>query len=71
MNIPPDVLEDARYYFMNMSAGDIISGETSSDIAVPLIGLLTKQLSGSIEIGSLKKDEPFFKLSFPQLEVNN
>lgn len=71
MNIPPDVLEDARYYFMNMSAGDIISGETSSDIAVPLIGLLTKQLSGSIEIGSGKKDEPFFKLSFPQLEVNN
>ncbi|MGN0691230.1 MAG: PocR ligand-binding domain-containing protein [Oscillospiraceae bacterium] len=71
MNIPPDVLEEARYYFMNMSAGDIINGETGSDIAVPLIGLLTKQLSGSIEIGSVKKDEPFFRLSFPQLEVNN
>ncbi|MGN0696848.1 MAG: PocR ligand-binding domain-containing protein [Oscillospiraceae bacterium] len=71
VKIPPAVMEEARNCFMNLSSVDMISGDTSSELAVPLIGLLTKQLSGSIEVGNGKKDEPVFRLCFPQLEVNN
>ncbi|MGN1416114.1 MAG: PocR ligand-binding domain-containing protein [Oscillospiraceae bacterium] len=68
-DIPPEVMEDVEKYFTDLYAVDIVSGDTSSDFALPLIGLLTKQMSGSIEAEVGKGGGPVFRLSVPQLEV--
>ena len=70
LNIPPKVIEDARSYFSYASAADIISGEDNSNFALPLVGVLTKQMSGTVAVGSGKCGDPVFRLSIPQLEVS-
>lgn len=69
LNIPPEIMESIRDYFLNISVGDIINGDSESNFALSLIGVLTKQMSGSIEVGSGNGSEPVFRLSIPQLEV--
>ncbi|MGN0675528.1 MAG: PocR ligand-binding domain-containing protein, partial [Oscillospiraceae bacterium] len=52
LNISSDIIENIKNYFSNISAGDIINGDGGSDFALSLIGMLVKQMSGCIEVGS-------------------
>lgn len=69
LNIPSDVMDSIKAYFLNTSAGDVISGDGESNFALSLIAALTKQMSGRIKTGNGSNSEPAFRLSIPQLEV--
>lgn len=67
--IPADVIESINDHFTNTSPDNVVNSNGESYFAPSLMGILTKQMSGTISIGSGEADDPMFKLSIPQLEV--
>lgn len=71
LNLPSDIMDSIKAYFLHSSAGDVISGNGESTFALSLIAALTKQMSGKIKAGNTNSSEPAFTLSIPQLEVKS
>ncbi|MGN1304858.1 MAG: PocR ligand-binding domain-containing protein [Oscillospiraceae bacterium] len=69
LNIPSDIMDSIKSYFMNSSTIEIIGGNDQSSFAISLIAALTKQMSGKVKVINGTNGEPAFRLRIPQLEV--
>lgn len=69
LKIPKEAIETLNSHYGNISEENTVKRSMEPNYLSSLIGVLTKQVSGNIEVGTGEEGESVFRLSIPQLEV--